>query len=181
MRAQHGAARHSVAQHSTAHLFEQGLHEHQPDPLSQLLSHEGEAVGLQSAAHQSSSPDRTKDNAPGLDHTLHLGVKTPRTLDRASAKAGMMTPSPAELALPTMAQGHSGLFIPSRRMKPAFTCADLNRYRTAQVPPIKNIPGKAFKPAGMHINRPTLFQRLQAAVDGLNQQQQQQHLDDLLT
>lgn len=74
MRAQHGAARHSVAQHSTAHLFEQGLHEHQPDPLSQLLSHEGEAVGLQSAAHQSSSPDRTKDNAPGLDHTLHLGV-----------------------------------------------------------------------------------------------------------
>ena len=72
--AQHGAAWPSMAQHSTAHLFKQGLHEHQPDALSQLLSHEREAVRLQSAAYQSSTPDSTKDNAPGLDHTLHLGV-----------------------------------------------------------------------------------------------------------
>ncbi len=69
--AQHSTAQHSTAQHSTA---QQGLHEHQPDPLSQLLSHEREAVRLQSAAYQSSTPDSTKDNAPGLDHALHLGM-----------------------------------------------------------------------------------------------------------
>ena len=72
--AQQGLAWRSMAQHSTAHLFEQGLHEHQPDPLSQLLSHEREAVGLQSAAYQGATPNSTKDDAPGLDHALHLGV-----------------------------------------------------------------------------------------------------------
>ena len=63
-----------MAQNSTSHLFEQSLHEHQPDPLSQLLSHKREAVRLQSAAYQRSTPNSTKDNAPGLNHALHLGM-----------------------------------------------------------------------------------------------------------